>query len=250
MKWRHLVPVGITVLGLLTACASIRLSIIGLMHDDPTAFDLAALSILATLLLDGLDGNVARWIGGCSVFGADLDTYVDFTGFALAPALLVYAQWPSCLSAIPNWLIPALIVLMGAFRLSRFRTGDPSRGLHAFTGLPLSMNASFIALWTLINQREAVLASLPVLWIVCLLCILLMLGLQVSTVRYPPAVKAPGTYVCGVAALGLLGVVYGVAPKYTPYWALILLIIGCVYVLIVPWFMQTRESSSSHISSP
>ncbi len=244
LTWRQRLPVCVTLLALLTACASMVMSMHGQADRNPAAFTWAALLILITLLLDGLDGNVARWLDGVSAFGADLDTYVDFAGYAIAPALLLYAIWPTGFPVSLRELVPALIVIFGAIRLSRFRLYDTSRGLQRFIGLPMTMNASYISLWVILGQHNTWVWNAPLPVSLFFICLAILLPLQVSRVHYPSVVKAPHTYALSVISITALAFIVWLAPSYATHGALIVLLIGCVYVLVVPLVLRRRDQTS------
>ncbi len=160
--------------------------------ERPEIYVMSAAYIMLAMILDGLDGVIARGIGGTSDFGSELDTFVDFTAFGLAPALLVYAiSLPTGNSAL-YYLVPSLIVISGATRLARFRVMDPLRGQGGFTGLPITINAAWISfsvfasatydsgVGTLVSGRYA-----PAFFGT----IIALIGLQLSTIVYPKIVK-------------------------------------------------------------
>ena len=85
-------------------------------------------------IFDSFDGAVARWVRGTSAFGAELDTFVDFLSFSVAPALLVFAVTLPGEPLSFRVLFPTLMVASGAMRLSKFRVTDTERGLKGYTG--------------------------------------------------------------------------------------------------------------------
>lgn len=95
--------------------------------------------ILVSLILDGLDGTLARLLRGQSSFGAELDTFVDVTSFGIAPAVLLYFYPNGGLQAVPVWgvLLAVVYVMSGTARLARFRVVDPYRGQRGFWGCRL-----------------------------------------------------------------------------------------------------------------
>jgi CDP-diacylglycerol---serine O-phosphatidyltransferase len=82
-SWRKSIPCGCTFLAL---CAGVG----SLLAAGMGSFLLSAQLILVSLILDGLDGTLARLLRGQTVFGAELDTFVDMTSFGIAPAVLLY----------------------------------------------------------------------------------------------------------------------------------------------------------------
>jgi CDP-diacylglycerol--serine O-phosphatidyltransferase len=82
---------------------------------------LAGILILLSVILDGLDGPVARKLNAASIFGKHLDSLSDMVSFGVAPIILVL-QHLTIRELFRTWMIPLLIipVLAGAFRLARF----------------------------------------------------------------------------------------------------------------------------------
>ena len=159
---------------------------------------LSAQLILVSLILDGLDGTLARLLNGQTAFGAELDTFVDITSFGIAPAVLLYLH-PEGLQTVPFWgvALALIFVASGAARLSRFRVVDPYRGQRGFLGLPITTAAGFVAAYLIALECPAAAAVLPVslqagpsaalFWA----AVLLMLVLQVSHIRYSKPTKNP-----------------------------------------------------------
>src|SRR5688500_19211819 len=82
-------------------------------------YDAAAPLIFWAIVLDLLDGRIARLTGTTSEFGGELDSLADVISFGVAPALLAYS-WG--FGAVPRvgWLAAFLFVVCGALRLARF----------------------------------------------------------------------------------------------------------------------------------
>ncbi len=188
--WRKGIPCGCTFLALCAGVGSLLASGMG-------NFLLAAQLILVSLILDGLDGTLARLLRGQTTFGAELDTFVDMTSFGIAPAVLLYLH-PDGLQRVPFWglVLTFLFVASGAARLSRFRVVDPFRGQRGFLGLPITTAAGFVAAYLIALECPAA-AFGPVslqggplaasFWA----AVLLMLVLQVSHIRYSKPTKNP-----------------------------------------------------------
>lgn len=114
-------------------------------------FHRAAVCIFVAMLLDGLDGRVARLVGGESAFGEQYDSLSDLLSFGAAPAILIY-QWS--LSAaeqvawLPerlSWVIPFIYCACTALRLARFNTQIGSMDSRFFIGLPSPSAAGTVA---------------------------------------------------------------------------------------------------------
>jgi CDP-diacylglycerol--serine O-phosphatidyltransferase len=129
LNWRQLIPTLFTLAAMLCGLLSILYIVQGFHGEDPAHwYRLSAKMIMLAMILDGLDGNVARWLKGSSEFGAELDTYVDMTAFGIAPAVLIFAVTMETQDSFLRILLPSVVVLSGVVRLARFKVTDPLRG--------------------------------------------------------------------------------------------------------------------------
>lgn len=105
-------------------------------------FAQASVAVFIAMILDGLDGRVARLTNTQSEFGAEYDSLADLASFGLAPALVMY-EW-SLSSLIDQgwqwgklgWLGAFIYVAAAALRLARFNTRASSTDKRYFQGLP------------------------------------------------------------------------------------------------------------------
>jgi CDP-diacylglycerol--serine O-phosphatidyltransferase len=139
----------------------------------------AAVLIGFSIVLDILDGRIARYTGTTSEFGGELDSLADVISFGVAPAILAYS-W--AFSSIPRvgWLVSFLFVMCGTMRLARFNVQRHAVDGRYFVGMPIPAAAGQVAAVVNVTQPlhqkpEAVLVA----------CGLTILGLlMVSTLRY------------------------------------------------------------------
>ncbi|HZY31309.1 MAG TPA: CDP-diacylglycerol--serine O-phosphatidyltransferase [Candidatus Methylomirabilis sp.] len=135
-------------------------AIVAVYNNDYTR---SAAAILVALVLDGLDGAVARLTNSQSDFGVQLDSLADLVSFGVAPAILSYAWAIKPFSQI-GWLfgsiIPtALFVSTGAFRLARFNVQTRNLDKRYFVGLPIPAAAAVIASFVLfIRESDSLVA--------------------------------------------------------------------------------------------
>lgn len=118
-------------------------------------FDKAAVAIALAILLDGLDGRVARRLNATSKFGLEVDSFADLVSFGIAPALLMYF-W--CFRATADEFgvfITFVYALCAATRLARFNIS--AENLKSFTGLPTPGAAGMVA--SLVNLSPALQAG-------------------------------------------------------------------------------------------
>ena len=104
----------------------------------------AALAILVAMIMDALDGRVARLMKATSQFGVEFDSLADVVSFGVAPAFLLYAFALSTLGR-PAWFAAFLFVICGALRLARFNVYTGATDKRFFTGLPIPAAAGVAA---------------------------------------------------------------------------------------------------------
>ncbi len=104
----------------------------------------AAWAIFISLVLDGLDGRIARITKSTSGFGMQYDSLADLVAFGVAPGLLVYL-WALKPYQQFGWVAAFLFVVCGALRLARFNVQHGSLDPRYFNGLPIPAAAMFIA---------------------------------------------------------------------------------------------------------
>jgi CDP-diacylglycerol--serine O-phosphatidyltransferase len=107
-------------------------------------FETAAVAIFAAMLLDGLDGRVARLTKTQSSFGAEYDSLSDMVSFGLAPALVIFIWTLSDLGKL-GWLAAFIYTASGALRLARFNTQVGIADKKYFQGLPSPSAAAIVA---------------------------------------------------------------------------------------------------------
>jgi CDP-diacylglycerol--serine O-phosphatidyltransferase len=113
-------------------------------------FEEAAQAIFLAMILDGLDGRVARLTNTQSAFGAEYDSLSDMVSFGAAPALVMYA-WSLKGMGKLGWLAAFIYCAGAALRLARFNTQLGVADKRWFTGLPSPSAAALLAgmVWVL-----------------------------------------------------------------------------------------------------
>ncbi|MBK4734099.1 CDP-diacylglycerol--serine O-phosphatidyltransferase [Noviherbaspirillum pedocola] len=107
-------------------------------------FDLAAIGIFAAMVLDAVDGRVARLTNTQSEFGAQYDSLSDMVSFGAAPALVIY-EWSLRGLGKLGWLAAFIYCASGALRLARFNTNIAVVDKRYFQGLPSPAAAALVA---------------------------------------------------------------------------------------------------------
>jgi len=144
---------GIYVLPNLFTTAALFAGFYAIVQAMNLRFEHAAVAVFVALVLDGLDGRVARLTRTQSAFGAEYDSLADMVSFGVAPALVVY-EW--ALKGLGRWgWIAAFVYCAGAaLRLARFNTTLEVIDKRYFQGLPSPAAAALVAgmVWVLIDN--------------------------------------------------------------------------------------------------
>ena len=151
LSFNRMLPNLMTLLGLCIGLSAIRFG----MQDR---YGAAVIAIAVSMVIDGLDGRLARMLKATSRLGAELDSLSDFLCFGVAPALLLYMWSLQSLGAM-GFLPPLMFASSMALRLARFNAALDSAPKAAFaynffTGVPAPAGAA-LALFPLFLGLEA-----------------------------------------------------------------------------------------------
>lgn len=107
-------------------------------------FDLAAVGIFCAMVLDSLDGRVARMTNTQSAFGEQMDSLSDMVSFGAAPALIAY-EWALKDLGRWGWFAAFVYCACAALRLARFNVNTAVVDKRYFQGLPSPAAAALVA---------------------------------------------------------------------------------------------------------
>lgn len=145
-------------------------------------FDAAAIAIFIAMILDSLDGRVARLTNTQSAFGAEYDSLSDMVAFGLAPALVVYSWALHGLGKF-GWLVAFFYTATTALRLARFNVQIESTDPRFFKGLPCPSAAAIVASMVWLGDANDLSISHP-MGIIIAVIVLICGTLMVSNIRY------------------------------------------------------------------
>lgn len=131
-------------------------AIISSMHGH---FESAAVAIFVAMLMDGLDGRVARLTNTQSKFGAEYDSLADMVSFGVAPALVMFSWALSDLGKF-GWTCAFVYVACAALRLARFNTQIDTADKKYFSGLASPSAAAVVAGMVWVCQEEGLVGKL------------------------------------------------------------------------------------------
>jgi len=145
------------------------------------SFEKAAIAIFVAMVLDGLDGRVARITNTQTAFGAEYDSLSDMVAFGLAPSLVMY-QWALVGLGRLGWLAAFIYTAGAALRLARFNSAIATADKRYFTGLPSPSAAAILAGAVWVGADNAI-AGGDVAWLALGLTVVAGL-LMVSNLSY------------------------------------------------------------------
>ena len=230
---RYLLPNLITLLALCSGVTAIRLAFEG-------RYELAVGCVMLAVVLDAVDGRLARLLKGTSRFGAELDSLADFVNFGVAPAILLYVWSLNTLKTL-GWVICLVLAIACALRLARFNVAldDPNKPAWSsqfFTGAPAPAGAGLALLpfylgflgliddghgWALVIGPYVVLIAL------------LMVS-RIPTFSGKNMGLIPGERVLPVLGLAVLAVIMLIAYPWE-----FLSIVSIIYLALIPVSMRS-----------
>ena len=139
----QLIPNMLTIAAICAGLSAIRFGVQG-------SYEMAVLLIVAAGILDGLDGKIARLLGGDSKMGAELDSLADFVNFGVAPPLVIYL-WALQDMRSAAWLCVLVFAVCCVLRLARFNVSSKAHGDiqppdDFFVGVPAPAGAILVLL--------------------------------------------------------------------------------------------------------
>jgi CDP-diacylglycerol--serine O-phosphatidyltransferase len=171
------------------------LGLVSMRYAFEGNYEMAALLVVIGMLLDGVDGRLARMLDASSEFGKELDSLSDIVTFGVAPAFLLYVVALRDLGLL-GYLVAAVFPICGAVRLARFNVTSGTPGF--FTGLPITAAGGILATASLYR------VYFP-FWILPVIMAILAY-LMVSRIQYPDlkGFKLPKSAILIIASLILI----------------------------------------------
>jgi CDP-diacylglycerol--serine O-phosphatidyltransferase len=115
---------------------------LAIMYASTGRFEKAVVAVLVAILLDGLDGRVARRLNATSKFGIEFDSFSDVVSFGIAPAVMMYHWAFHSIADDFGVAVTFFYALCAASRLARFNIS--AENLKSFTGMPTPGAAVFV----------------------------------------------------------------------------------------------------------
>ena len=219
---RKTVPSMFTVLNLALGIVAIIL----VLNDVPVFPDidnanLASIIIIVAMLMDGIDGRVARALNVQSEFGKELDSLSDVISFGVAPAFIMYVVAYGEVNPAMAWITTAVFPICGALRLARFNVIEGVPGY--FIGLPIPAAGVILCTLALFHQEMSsyILVGAS----------LLLSYLMISKVKYPSFKKVRLTKQAALGTLGCVGLAMVIVILFPNYLSRLIFVPLVLYAL-------------------
>lgn len=203
-------------------------------------FEFAAVAIFIAMVLDGLDGRVARLTHTQSEFGAEYDSLSDMVSFGVAPSLLMY-EWAFRDLGKIGWFAAFIYCAGTALRLARFNTNIDVVDKRYFQGLPSPAAAALVAgfVWVM---GDFDFTGHELRWYAAVLTVFAGLSM-VSNVRFYSFKDLNMRKSVPFIAIFLLALFFILISSYPPG-VLFFLFLGYALSGYVMWLMELRKRSS------
>jgi CDP-diacylglycerol---serine O-phosphatidyltransferase len=193
----------------------------------------ATILIFIAIMLDALDGRVARILGVSNEIGKQLDSLADIVSFGVAPAFLAVHTYFDGFGMY-GMMLASIFPLFGSYRLARFNVTNTDESLKYFKGIPITLAGAFVAFLILFSKE----ISLPIFIIVYYGLAILM----VSTIKIPSfkKIKLPKHSVITTLFLGYMFYLLAKSNfRYIPEFFYVAL--GIYILFIVFRFIKEKE---------
>nr|WP_312857352.1 CDP-diacylglycerol--serine O-phosphatidyltransferase [Neobacillus endophyticus] len=155
---------------------------LSVMYSAQGDYKNAAILILIGMMLDSMDGRIARMLRVQSELGKELDSLADIVTFGVAPAMMAYYSYFSAFG-IAGMALSGLFPLFGAYRLARFNINAVKSSLTYFTGVPITAGGGVLTFLTLFHGKMPSIILPIAFFIICFL--------MVSTIKIPSLKEVP-----------------------------------------------------------
>lgn len=233
-----LLPNMVTLTGMCLGLTSIRYAM-----DERFGFAVAL--IFLAVLMDGLDGLLARRLRATSNFGAELDSLSDFLCFGVAPGILLYKFMLEPLNSL-GWMFVLILAAASCLRLARFNvmrdadmaeetTPDKAAKTH-FVGVPAPAGAMLALLPLFAVQAGVLSAATPAILVAFWLGLVGLLMVSSLKTISPKALRIPR----GLVVVLMFALVVGIGFMFSRPWMLLVVVDVLYLALLVHAIIKAR----------
>lgn len=150
---------------------NLSLGIMAILMAMEGNFENAAIFIIGAGIVDRYDGRIARMLKAESKIGKELDSLADNVSFGVSPAVLIYLMYDLKSFGIPGLLAILIYCISGMYRLARYNSMEFT---GVFTGVPITISGTTLALLTLALGNESNMVVIPMIIIMLLFSYLMV----------------------------------------------------------------------------
>jgi len=158
----------------LLTSTNLSLGVLSILETFKLNYFLAAIFIIIAALIDRYDGRIARFLNVSSDLGKQLDSLSDLISFGVAPAFLVFFKYNfldlDYMKVIGVCFLLSYII-SGSYRLAKYNT---SQFDGVFTGVPITVTGSIVALFSLVTPNNGIFSILLSIALLALLTYLMI----------------------------------------------------------------------------
>jgi CDP-diacylglycerol--serine O-phosphatidyltransferase len=235
LPFQKFIPNLLTLTALCAGLTSVRFAL-------ESRWEIAVILIFVSIVLDGMDGRIARLLGSTSKFGAELDSFADFCNFGIVPGLVIYLYALKDLGRF-GWSFVLFYTLCMVLRLARFNTllDSPVKSSF-FTGVSAPFGALLALLPMMIQfQLEDTYHVPPIsygVWLGVVSCLLIS---RIPTFALKNG-RVPKVWILPI----FIGVGLGTASVIAFPWATLTLG-GLFYLLSIPFSIRSERQERNRV---
>ena len=193
-----------------------------------------AILILIAMMLDAMDGRIARILNVSNDMGKELDSLADIVTFGVASAFLIYSTLFYQFGML-GYYLAGIFPLFGAYRLARFNIKSTGSDKY-FTGIPITAAGGIVALMTLLDTYINSYVSLIIY--------ILLAILMVSTIKIPSLKDIPlPKYVFIVSAFLVVAIFVFFNKKHHEVNTFIYISIFVYIAYLITQWIKNRENN-------
>lgn len=193
----------------------------------------ATILIFIAMMLDALDGRVARILGVSNEFGKELDSLADIVSFGVAPAFLAIHTYFIDYGMM-SMVLAGVFPLFGAYRLARFNLTNSDESLKHFLGVPITFAGGLVTFLILFYKVIPVVLFAIIYFTLCLL--------MASTLKIPSFKKIPLPKYSFIVTIFLFYMTYLITKaKYENVPIFFYVALGIYIMFIVIRFIKEKE---------
>jgi CDP-diacylglycerol---serine O-phosphatidyltransferase len=236
----------VTLLALCAGLTAIRMTV-------EHRFDVAVAAIILAIILDGLDGRLARYFRATSKFGEQLDSLADFVNFGVAPGIFIFVWRLDDLSSL-GWICALVFAICTGLRLARFNAAlsaeepPPEWQRDFFVGAPAPAGAGLIFLPFFLERTTGMeVRFAAVIVAVYAVVIALLMVSRIPTISFKRVGRRiPRETVLPVLVVGVLVVALLVSYPFS-----FLSVVALLYLGHIPFAWRAyRRTAAAHERQP